>query len=110
MCIRDRVSTQSTGSRQHTMADPVVEVNELMAKKNHDYYMPRKCSVTNRLLGSKDHASVQINVGHVDKYGIYTGDYTVFCLSGGVRRQGEGDFGLNLRCVESNLMNQRVLK
>merc|ERR1711924_430928 len=41
----------------------VEEVNELMAKKNHDYYKPRKCSVTNRLLGSKDHASVQINVG-----------------------------------------------
>jgi hypothetical protein len=67
-------------------------------------------SVTNRLLGSKDHASVQINVGNVDKYGIYTGDYQVFCLSGAVRRQGEADFGLNLRCVEAKLMNQRVLK
>merc|ERR1719398_187490 len=72
------------------MAEPVEEVNELMAKKNHDYYKPRKCSVTNRLLGSKDHASVQINVGSVDKYGIYTGDYSVFCLSGALRRRGEG--------------------
>lgn len=66
--------------------------------------------MTNRLLGSKDHASVQINVGSVDKYGIYTGDYSVFCLSGALRRRGESDFGLNMKCVEAKLMNQRVLK
>merc|ERR1711977_615584 len=98
------------GSTRITMAEPVEEVNELMAKKNHDYYKPRKCSVTNRLLGSKDHASVQINVGSVDKCGIYTGDYSVFCLSGALRRRGESDFGLNMKCVEAKLMNQRVLK
>eukprot|EP00657_Telonema_sp_P-1_P002841 TRINITY_DN165_c0_g1_i4.p1 TRINITY_DN165_c0_g1~~TRINITY_DN165_c0_g1_i4.p1 ORF type:complete len:128 (+),score=58.06 TRINITY_DN165_c0_g1_i4:137-520(+) len=98
------------GSTSVTMADAANEVNEFSAKKNHDYYMPRKCSVTNRLLGSKDHASVQINVGHVDKYGSYTGEYTVFCLSGATRRMGEGDFGLNYRCVEQKFMNPRVLK
>merc|ERR1712072_693240 len=98
------------GSTRITMAEPVEEVNELMAKKNHDYYKPRKCSVTNALLGSKDHASVQINVGNVDKYGGYTGDYQVFCLSGAVRRRGEADFGLATKCVEAKLMNARVLK
>jgi len=30
-----------------------------------DLYIPRKCSVTNRVIGAKDHASVQINVGEV---------------------------------------------
>merc|ERR1711964_81938 len=97
------------GDRQITMADNV-ELNEKCEKKNHDYYMPRKCSVTNRLLGSKDHASVQINVGSVDKYGIYTGEYNVFCLSEALRRRGESDFGLNMKCVEAKLMNQRVLE
>lgn len=90
------------------MAD--TELNEYSEKKNHDYYTPRKCSVTNALLGSKDVASVQINVGNVDKYGGYTGDYQVFCLSGAVRRRGESDFGLTLRCVDAKIMNARVLK
>lgn len=30
-----------------------------------DLYVPRKCSATNRLIGARDHASVQINVGEV---------------------------------------------
>ncbi|KAL5574186.1 hypothetical protein UlMin_023783 [Ulmus minor] len=29
-------------------------------------------SATNRLITSKDHASVQINIGHLDENGIYT--------------------------------------
>lgn len=32
-----------------------------------DLYVPRKCSATNRLITAKDHASVQINIGHVDE-------------------------------------------
>ena len=30
-----------------------------------DIYIPRKCSATNRLITSKDHASVQIEVAQV---------------------------------------------
>ncbi|XVE74503.1 hypothetical protein DITRI_Ditri12bG0022300 [Diplodiscus trichospermus] len=33
-----------------------------------DLYIPRKCSATNRLITSKDHASVQINIGHLDEF------------------------------------------
>ncbi|GKA70899.1 40S ribosomal protein S21-2-like protein [Tanacetum coccineum] len=40
--------------------------------QNMDLYIPRKCSATNRLITSKDHASVQINVGHLDESGRYT--------------------------------------
>lgn len=45
-------------------------------------------SATNRLITSKDHASVQINIGHLDKDGIYVrGDFTTFALCGFVRAQ-----------------------
>lgn len=44
-------------------------------------------SATNRLITSKDHASVQINIGHVDASGHYTGQFTTFALCGFVRAQ-----------------------
>ena len=53
--------------------------------ENVDLYIPRKCSWTNRLIEAKDHASVQINVGHLDQHGVYNGQYTTFALSGVVR-------------------------
>ncbi|CAN6676910.1 unnamed protein product [Malus baccata var. baccata] len=52
-----------------------------------ELYIPRKCSATNRLITSKDHASVQINVGHLDEHGIYTGQLSTFALCGYVRAQ-----------------------
>ncbi|KAJ8438826.1 hypothetical protein Cgig2_023018 [Carnegiea gigantea] len=52
-----------------------------------DLYIPRKCSATNRLITAKDHASVQINIGHLDERGVYTGSFTTFALSGFVRAQ-----------------------
>ena len=42
------------------------------------------CSWTNRLIEAKDHASVQINIGHLDQSGVY-GKYTTVALSGFVR-------------------------
>ena len=30
-----------------------------------DLYIPRKCSATNRLIGAKDHSSVQIDIAEV---------------------------------------------
>jgi small subunit ribosomal protein S21e len=32
-----------------------------------DVYIPRKCSSSGRIIGAKDHASVQINVAEVDE-------------------------------------------
>ncbi|KAM7272925.1 hypothetical protein ACFE04_027589 [Oxalis oulophora] len=63
--------------------------------QNMDLYIPRKCSATNRLITSKDHASVQINVGHVDENGIYTGQFSTFALCGFIRAQGDGDSALD---------------
>ncbi|KAK4768373.1 hypothetical protein SAY87_003514 [Trapa incisa] len=55
--------------------------------QNMDLYIPRKCSATNRLITSKDHASVQINVGHLGSDGIYTNQFTTFALCGYIRAQ-----------------------
>ncbi|KAG9446045.1 hypothetical protein H6P81_012173 [Aristolochia fimbriata] len=60
-----------------------------------DLYIPRKCSATNRLITSKDHASVQINIGHLDESGIYTGQLSTFALCGFVRAQGDADSALD---------------
>jgi small subunit ribosomal protein S21e len=62
---------------------------------NVDLYIPRRCSYTNRLIESKDHASVQINVANVDPVtGITTGDQKTFCLAGFIRFKSESDMAL----------------
>ncbi|KAF9605724.1 hypothetical protein IFM89_018120 [Coptis chinensis] len=60
-----------------------------------DLYIPRKCSATNRLITSKDHASVQINVGHLNEHGMYTGKFSTFALCGYIRAQGDADSALD---------------
>ncbi|CAN6977465.1 unnamed protein product [Brassica rapa subsp. trilocularis] len=60
-----------------------------------ELYIPRKCSATNRLITSKDHASVQLNIGHLDADGIYTGQFTTLALCGFVRAQGDADSGVD---------------
>lgn len=44
-------------------------------------------SATNRLITAKDHASVQINIGHLDESGVYNGHFTTFALCGFTRAQ-----------------------
>ncbi|KAL4556281.1 hypothetical protein LXL04_038928 [Taraxacum kok-saghyz] len=61
--------------------DPVVKMQNEEGQ-NMDLYIPRKCSATNRLITSKDHASVQINVGHLDESGRYVGQFSTFALCG----------------------------
>ncbi|KAK5581910.1 hypothetical protein RB653_003490 [Dictyostelium firmibasis] len=66
-----------------------------MDSKNVELYTPRKCSATNRLITAKDHASVQINIGHVNAEGIYTGEQTIFSFCGFLRNNGQSDAALN---------------
>jgi len=62
---------------------------------NVDLYVPRKCSWTSRLLTSKDHGTVQINVANVDPAtGRATSESTPFALSGYIRFQSEGDMAM----------------
>ncbi|KAI3834416.1 hypothetical protein MKX03_032527 [Papaver bracteatum] len=55
--------------------------------QNMDLYIPRKCSATNRIITAKDHASVQLNIGHLGENGVYNGEFSTFALSGFVRAQ-----------------------
>nr|GEV10767.1 40S ribosomal protein S21-like [Tanacetum cinerariifolium] len=52
-----------------------------------DLYIPRKFYATNRLIMSKDHASVHISVGCLDKSDRYIGRFSTFALCGFVRAQ-----------------------
>ena len=40
-------------------------------KRIVELYIPRKCSATNRLIGPKDHASVQIEIAQVSALGPF---------------------------------------
>lgn len=79
-----------------------------------DLYVPRKCAATSqygiwlqdyttwpncqlsdRLITSKDHASVQIAIADVDANGRALPTTTTFALCGQVRSQGESDDSMN---------------
>uniref|UniRef100_A0A8C7JUK2 40S ribosomal protein S21 n=1 Tax=Oncorhynchus kisutch TaxID=8019 RepID=A0A8C7JUK2_ONCKI len=52
-----------------------------------DLYVPRKCSASNRIIGAKDHASIQINIAEVDKVtGRFTGQFKTYAICGAIRR------------------------
>merc|ERR1711878_180022 len=61
-----------------------------------DMYIPRKCSASNRIIGAKDHASIQINVADVDETtGRMTSTYKTYAICGQIRRMGESDDCIN---------------
>ena len=67
-------------------------------------YVPRKCSATNRLITSQDHASVQISIGKVDENGRYTGETQTYALCGFLRAMGEGDDSFNRLAQRDGLL------
>jgi small subunit ribosomal protein S21e len=73
-----------------------------------DLYIPRKCSATNRLITSKDHAAVQVNIGHVDSNGVFTGDFTALTLCGFVREKGDADDALNKLATQRGFLKHVV--
>ncbi|CAO3630562.1 unnamed protein product [Cunninghamella echinulata] len=60
-----------------------------------DFYIPRKCSATNRLITAKDHASIQINIANVDAEGRALNTFATYALSGFVRKEAEADDSIN---------------
>ncbi|RIA94742.1 30S ribosomal protein S21e [Glomus cerebriforme] len=67
-------------------------------------YIPRKCSATNRLITSKDHASVQISVADVDENGKLTGTSKTYNFCGFIRALGEIDDSLNRLATEDGYL------
>lgn len=69
-----------------------------------DVYTPRKCSGSGRIIGAKDHASVQLNVADVDeKTGRVTGKNTAYAVCGYLRAMGESDDSINRLCSRDNI-------
>ena len=69
-----------------------------------DLYIPRKCSITNRIIAAKDHASVQINIGELDDEGQLTGKNFTFASCGFVRGMGEADDSFNKLCSDAKIL------
>lgn len=53
--------------------------------------LARRSAWTSKLIPAKDHASVQLNIGHLDEAGVYTGEFSTIALAGKVRVQGMAD-------------------
>jgi len=74
-----------------------------------DLYIPRKCSATNRLITAKDHASIQLNIAHVDEEGHYIrGHTTTFALCGYVRRCAESDAIINRLAQDAGFLKNII--
>jgi small subunit ribosomal protein S21e len=58
-------------------------------------YIPRKCSYSNQILASKDHSSVQISIGILNKKGIFSGKSKIYALVGILRKKGYSDRAMN---------------
>lgn len=70
---------------------------------NVDLYVPRRCSWTNRLIESRDHAAVQINVANIDPVtGIATGENTAYAMGGYIRFKSEGDGALTTLVAQND--------
>ncbi|THG99445.1 hypothetical protein EW145_g7265 [Phellinidium pouzarii] len=74
-----------------------------------DLYVPRKCAATNRLITSKDHASVQISVVDVDANGKALPTSTTFALCGQVRANAESDDSINRLATKEGSLTGALL-
>ncbi|XP_052597406.1 40S ribosomal protein S21-like [Peromyscus californicus insignis] len=57
-----------------------------------DLYVPRKCSMSNCIIGAEDHASIPMNVAQVDRVtGRCNAQLKTYALCGAIQRMGESD-------------------
>ena len=71
-----------------------------------DLYIPRKCAATNKVIAPKDHASVQIAIGHVNAEGVYTRENTNVAFSGFIRQRGESNAYLDKIAIDAGLIKK----
>ena len=72
-----------------------------------ELYVPRKCSASTRIIGAKDHASVQINIALVDgSTGRFNGQYTTYAICGAIREMGEADDSLLRLAKDDNIVSK----
>jgi small subunit ribosomal protein S21e len=73
-------------------------------KQYVDLYVPRRCYATNKLLDSKDNASVQISLFNSDLNRGDKGSLTLV-LSGFVRAKGNSDAALNRYLKQQGILS-----
>ncbi|MEJ1280763.1 tetratricopeptide repeat domain 26 [Cricetulus griseus] len=72
-----------------------------------DLYVPRKCSESNRIIGAKDHASIQMNVAEVDRCtGRFNGQFKTYAICGAIRRMGESDDSILLLAKADGIVSK----
>mmetsp|Transcript_31481 Transcript_31481/g.53860 ORF Transcript_31481/g.53860 Transcript_31481/m.53860 type:complete len:82 (+) Transcript_31481:72-317(+) len=76
-----------------------------------DLYTPRKCSYTNRLITSDDHASIQISFCKVDSEGRMIKDKSqnvTVAVCGYMRAKAQGDSTMNILATDAGLLKSIV--
>ena len=89
----------------------------MMNDKNEiaDKYLPRKCSATSKILGPKDHGSVQITIPQIDENGVVIPESNMFtfALSGYIREKGRSDYEIEkllfAKSVKEYIMFAQIL-
>jgi len=61
-----------------------------------------RSSWSNKLIKAKDHASVQLNVGHLGEDGVFNGDFSTIALAGNVRAMVRISHSKYLNSVHEN--------
>ena len=75
---------------------------------NVELYIPRKCTYTSHLVRADDHASIQLNIPHLDEAGHLTGAATPIVICGDVRRGGMSDHAIT-KIAQSKGFVKKVL-
>ena len=71
-----------------------------------DLYIPRTCSATNKLIGPKDHSSVQFNVADIDEEtGVMKSTSHTIAISGYVRKNAFADAAITRLMQERGVLS-----
>merc|ERR1739841_30122 len=73
----------------------IPNLKKVMSNLENQGFNARKCSASGKLIGAKDHASIQLNVAEVDENGRMTGANVTYAICGNLRKMGESDDAIN---------------
>jgi Ribosomal protein S21e len=90
-----RIHCRLTGCSRRSLCSPQVLSNQCVQSILEHQKLWSNTMLVDRLITSKDHASVQISIVDVDANGKALNTSTTFALCGPVRSQGESDDSIN---------------
>merc|ERR1712080_190563 len=95
MGLISRVSSRTYRKKQKIFMD---------TKAINQGFFARKCSSSGRLIGAKDHGSIQINISDVDEQGQALQTHVTYAICGDLRSMGESDDAINRLCKQDNII------